>query len=312
MELVDEKKTKVMEEILGMKLDLSDLAFLNEYWKVFLINPIRFKENCNIKLVKEDLENERLKAKLIDIKDSGFSFDYYSNTKEVVLKHQVSDSDDVTIYSRYLFNDTICKTIITDRLSFKEHVKHIRIGGFCRGSIDGLFEGLTNLEQVEFTDLETLNLTSMSRVFKDCFKLEEIYLGKFCTPHVTSMSGLFWNCVSLKKIDVLTLSTITVNDMSRMFASCSKLKEIDLRSFNTSNVINMTGMFEGCTSLKKLDLSKFDTQDVLLTDCMFSGCMDLEEIDLSNARFDSLRSSNYMFGVIDLDKVKLSDNIRIV
>ena len=82
------------------------------------------------------------------------------------------------------------------------------------------------------------------------------------TSNVTDMSRMFWGCSSLTSINLTGLDTSNVTDMGWMFNMCSNLTSLDLSRFNTINVITMRDMFNMCSSLTSIDLTNFDTSSV--------------------------------------------------
>ena len=78
-------------------------------------------------------------------------------------------------------------------------------------------------------------------MFQECNELEYLDLSNFNTINVTDMSYLFNKCHKLKKIKgINNFNTINVTDMSGMFQACNELEYLDLSNFNTFNV-NDTG-----------------------------------------------------------------------
>ena len=168
-----------------------------------------------------------------------------------------------------------------------------------------MFSGCKKLEEIDFSGINSSSVISMAGLFTECRNLKRINFNSFSTGQVRTMAGMFANCMSLTDIDLKNFDTRNVQDMSTMFAGCSSLKTLDLSSFNTSNVENLTGMFgatsygssyekgsNACTSLTELDLSNFNTSKVYCMADMFNGCVNLESINLSG--WDT--SNNEQFG----------------
>lgn len=203
--------------------------------------------------------------------------------------------------------------------SFSSEINSVRIepGVAVKGSVSGLFAGLSVAESMDLSGLDTSGVTDMSRMFFGCTLLQAVDLSSFDTSSVTNMSSMFDGCESLGALDLSSFDTSKVENMSQMFQNCSSLASLDLSSFDTSSVAGsdgtysydgMCGMFQGCSSLIKLDLSSFntskvrnmlymfwncerlksvnlssfDTKNVACFESMFSGCSALESLDLSN------------------------------
>ena len=181
-----------------------------------------------------------------------------------------------------------------------------------------MFENLSNITMINFTNFNGENIKNMGKMFKRCNSLKSIYFNDFDTSHVTSMrtifrrcisliylnlsnfntsllrdmSGMFYNCNSLTSIDFGYLNTSSVNNMKYMFAGCNELKELDLRYFNTSSVTDMLGMLEYCW-LNSLNLSNFRTPLVSDMSGMFFQCNLLKGLDLTN--FNTILVKNMIF-----------------
>ena len=109
--------------------------------------------------------------------------------------------------------------IYTLRIYFKEDLRYI----------EGFFMFCSDVVEVDFTNLITTEIESMSSLFKGCINLKKIVLGdKF--------------------------NTEKLNHMDELFTSCESLEEIDLTKFETKNVFSMKSLFQGCKNLKKITL----------------------------------------------------------
>lgn len=119
-----------------------------------------------------------------------------------------------------------------------------------------LFNGLSNLEEIDFTTCNTDDITNMSNMFNGCEKLTNIDMSVFDLSNVTNFSGTFRDCSLLEFInfDGCEFSTSQVN-VSNMFNGCDKLESIDLHEM-TFNGNDTTNMFMGCDSLQELKTPK--------------------------------------------------------
>lgn len=115
------------------------------------------------------------------------------------------------------------------------------------------FDGLASLVQVDFTGLDTSNVSSMRR--------------------------LFGGCSSLATVDVSGFDTSGVTDMSQMFSGCSSLTALDLSAFDTSSLESLDGMLEGCSSLTALNVSSFASQQQELVRQSVAGFMQQSSAD---------------------------------
>ena len=142
--------------------------------------------------------------------------------------------------------------------------------------------------------------TSCCRWFADCFYLTEIEgIENLNTQNVTDMSKMFVCCYALTSLDVSNFNTQNVEDMTDMFLGCEGLSLLDLSNFNTANVMGMSSMFSGCSTLQTIFASdKFVTDKVLGGDDMFISCENLKGfIDyISNPDKTDKTYANYTTG----------------
>ena len=151
-------------------------------------------------------------------------------------------------------------------------------------NMDSMFNGCSNLEKINFGNINTSLVENMERLFQNCISLTSINLSNFDTSLVTSMNSMFRECESLNSIDVSNFNTSNVEDMMDMFALNYNLISIELSNFNTSKVKNLKGMFYKCQTLKYLDLSNFDTTLVTNICSMFEQCSSLLYINFNSLR----------------------------
>lgn len=163
-------------------------------------------------------------------------------------------------------------------------------------STEGWFYGMENLETiVGIENLNTSNVTSMKRMFNDCYKLTSLDVTRFNTAKVTDMSYMFEGCRELSSLDVTRFNTSKVTDMSFMFSECSSLTSLNVTHFNTENVSNMRFMFDACSNLTSLDLSHLNTTNVKDMERMFAHCENLAKLDLSHFNTTNVKDMSRMF-----------------
>ena len=156
---------------------------------------------------------------------------------------------------------------------------------------DEMFSDISTLSEVDFSDFDASELTSISCMFYGCYSLISINFTNFNAPLLTDISYLFYDCISLLSIDLSSFSTsLNIKNMGSMFHNCSSLKYVNFGNLNTYNVISFAYLFSDCPSLESIDLSKFDTSSITSMDNMFSGCVSLTSLDLSNFITTSLKS----------------------
>ena len=130
-------------------------------------------------------------------------------------------------------------------------------------------------------------IKSCYEMFRELSNIIEIDLSNFDFSEVTTMYCMFYKCSNLEKINFGKINTSSVTNMEHSFQYCSKINSIDLSNFNTSKVTTMKSMFCGCSKLKYLDLSNFDTSQVTTISYMFKGCSSLECLNLYSFQIKS-------------------------
>jgi uncharacterized repeat protein (TIGR02543 family) len=162
-------------------------------------------------------------------------------------------------------------------------------------SMERMFESCSSLTRLDLSNFDTSKVTNMSYMFEDCSSLTTLDLSNFDTTQVISMEGMFYYCSSLTTLDLSNFDTIQVIDMSEMFYNCNSLTTLDVSNFDTSNVTRMNLMFEDCSSLTSLNLSNFDTTQVTDMCEMFDNCSSLTSLDLNSFDTSQVTDMSYMF-----------------
>ena len=182
-------------------------------------------------------------------------------------------------------------------------------------SCENMFKDITGIKEIDLSNLNISNVSSMSEMFNGCSNLEKIIFGNFFTSSLINMNRLFYNCSKLTSIDLSKFDTSKVTNMVETFSHCENLKSIDVSNFNTEQVEDMTDLFAYCYSLTSINLSNFNTSKVKIMKGMFYKCHALEHLNLSI--FDTSLVNNFesMFAFtnltlnINLFKIKVEANI---
>ena len=169
-----------------------------------------------------------------------------------------------------------------------------------------MFYGRDKFTNIDFTMLDTQNVTNMGGMFSGCSNLTSLNLTPLDTSKVTDMHEIFKRCSCITSLDLTPLDTSSVTDINGMFYNCSGLTTLDLTPLDTSNVTNMGGMFSVCSNLTSLNLTPLDTSKVTNMDCMFTYCMNIKELDCSKMDVKNVTSAEDMFSCcIALSNLKL-------
>ena len=287
--------------------------------------------------------------------DNFFKFSIYGTGKDAIYREYVMKNPGMTQSTTYFINSSISKDTIesVDIVSFSNlpegviyvedvssnsddsiklyylenpetNLKKVYLASSSglikmNTSMDYMFAGLTHVESLDLSRLDTSNVTSMVGVFYNSPSLTSINMSSWVTSRVTSMSLMFYGCNKLTSLDLSSFSStlspnmtamfqncgqlnkvifgnIKTGNMSLMFYNCKNLQELDLSTFDTSSTTSMLNMFRGCTVLETLDLSTFNTEKVTNMTEMFYDCQNLKYIDLSGFNTSIVTSMNNMFG----------------
>ena len=113
--------------------------------------------------------------------------------------------------------------------------------------------------RVYFRD-NLVGMTSLENFFAGMSNIDSLDLSRLDSSDATSFSGMFNGCTSLQftdvNLDVLDRSSVT--DISAMFSGCDNLYSIDLTGWVTSQVVSASGLFNGCDNLTTIVLDNWD------------------------------------------------------
>ena len=126
-------------------------------------------------------------------------------------------------------------------------------------SLSGFFSDLKNLKKISFKSRN--NITDMTTMFYFCSNLEEVDFSNVDTSNVANMSNIFYGCNRLKTIT--ELDTNKVVNMSGAFHNCTALSNDSL-----NNVLAMCANATSYTGTKTL-------QNIGLTSAQATTCTGL-------------------------------------
>ena len=215
---------------------------------------------------------------------------YINNIKqdEVKIRYNFNETNNEIIL---IWNETVinCNCLF---LGCKD-IYDINFSNFDTSEVTtmfAMFYECYGLKSLDLSHFDTSKVGNMSWMFVRCESLISLNLSGFNTSQVKSMASFFDTCLALKSLDLSHFDTSKVNNMNRMFVGCESLISLNLSSFNTSQVKNMVGMFSSCSSLELLDISYFNTSEVRDMENMFSFCKKLTFLNISN--FDVSKVTN--------------------
>ena len=158
---------------------------------------------------------------------------------------------------------------------------------------DYIFYKCLNITEIDLSNFNTSQVTSMNHMFDGCASLTSINLSYINTQNITLIGYMFYNCISLTSLDLYYFNISYVTNMDYMFYNCNSLTSLDLSKFNTTKVTSMSSMFNNCISLTSLNLSNFNTSNVINMDFMFYNCLNLRYLNLQNFSGIKLSDSGY-------------------
>lgn len=149
---------------------------------------------------------------------------------------------------------------------------------FVPSTLSGFFNGMRNLESIDFAGFDTHAVAYASAMCIDCTSLRQVDLSGLDFSQVTSMGSMFHSCTNLEYVNLAGIDTRRVYDMASLFMNARRLERIDgLSSLDTRSLVYMGSMFYGCKRLGSVDLSGWDVRNLR---------------DMSSAFYDSGLSVN--------------------
>ena len=161
-------------------------------------------------------------------------------------------------------------------------------------SFNRMFNGLSKIRKIDFSNFDSSSVTDMEYMFQDCSDLEEINFTGFKTSSVITMEGMFFRCKKLTSLDLSNFETSAVVTMKNMFTACEGLQYLNITNFDTTSVTNFVEMFCDCQSLQSIDISSFSTLHADLGG-MFKYCLELQSIKFPETKKLVCTSMGAMF-----------------
>jgi len=165
-------------------------------------------------------------------------------------------------------------------------------------SLTSYFKGLANCTEMDLTNLDVSNVTSLDSTFYGCFDLVSLKgIENWDVSNVTDLSYTFLACCELTSLDCIAnwdVSNVII--LIGTFGGCSSLVSLDLSGWDVSNVTSLQSTFSSCSSLTSLDCIKnWDVSKVTTMDRAFFSCKSLTSLDLSSWNVSDLTSLEETF-----------------
>ncbi len=186
-----------------------------------------------------------------------------------------------------------------------------------------LFDTMSELTEVDTSNLSFSRVKIASRMFRECRKLLELDTANWDVSNVTNMDRLFYNCYALPNVDVSKWDTSNNTDFAMVFYGCRAMDKVDvsqwdtgkgtlfnsmfayspkfnldkdvLKNWDMSSAVRINHMFYGCSSQLELDLSGWDMPNMITTTHMFTDCTSLKSVDFTGWNTPSMVSMDAMF-----------------
>ena len=174
--------------------------------------------------------------------------------------------------------------------------------GVSTSVMRNFFSGMSNVTEIDISNLNTSAVTSMHGMFYGCSSLTTLNVSGLDTSNVTDFGWMFTNCQSLRSVDLSSWNTSRVTDMSYMFGTnyirdtCG-VRTVNTTGWDTSSVTTMERMFERSFYLQKvIGIENWDVSNVTTMMGMFRNCnQSLTSLNLSQWNPSSCTSMVYMF-----------------
>ena len=151
---------------------------------------------------------------------------------------------------------------------------------------------------------DNFQFTNLKNLFSGISNIIEVDLSELDSNKITSTEGLFKDCKSLNFINLSNkFNTSNVNNMTEMFSGCESLIYLDLSNIDTSNTKYMANMFKNCYSLIWLNSPNLISQNTENLDNIFKGCSKLEYLNLNNSNDSNVSNLTGIFSEINNDAI---------
>ena len=279
-------------------------------------------------LDSENLENNNIKSKLIELKKYIYKFKtdikelikkfnniidnikiYYSICHNIIFDNDNANSKNKNEFVNY--NNIIIKDILEiireDNIEIK--IKNlINIYNKINHDINNYIIAEVDIKEEEINkDIRIINTFEKCKRDEgwededDDYKCEnEIDIKNNCQIMINNNKIPFSYFFKFNKVGKYIIQYSFKNKITKtacLFYGCSFLRYIDLSNFNTENVTNMVSMFRECSSLENINLSNFNTENVSDIGAMFYGCNSLMKINVQDFNTQNMTNMANLFYV---------------
>ncbi|HAM16298.1 MAG TPA: hypothetical protein DCP91_10700 [Eggerthellaceae bacterium] len=162
-------------------------------------------------------------------------------------------------------------------------------------STEGWFRGCSNLQHVDFSNLDASEVMDIEKMFQGCSSLKAIDLSGFNAKHITTMWEAFAGCSTLEDLDLSGIGTSNGWSSGRSpFKGCDNLQKVVVSAdFNPQNSVFADGMWQasdGCVYRPEaLPFGQADTYTKVYDSAALYWWLDGDELVLSGS-FEDVRN----------------------
>lgn len=191
-------------------------------------------------------------------------------------------------------------------------IKKIPAISYSGSWIKSAFKGLTNITQIDLSNFNFSNASSMEELFQECKSLTSIDLSNANLSRITNMKNTFRTCTALQTIIFPeNYTTSNVKNFTYAFAGCSNLDISLLTDALTGNPTEANYMFENCTNVTSIDIHNLDFSSMsgsankIIN--LFAYCTSLTTLNVNWASMSNITNFNSLFmGCYALETLDLS------
>lgn len=153
-------------------------------------------------------------------------------------------------------------------------------------SLDGMFENHINLTAVNLSNLDVSNVTSMSKMFKNCRSLVNIgNVTNWSTSNVVNVASMFEQCMHIDSFPLVRYDGIGYN-------------------WDLNNCINFAGMFRNSRILGNVNVARLSDSDANLC-VMFRDSNISDSVTMTSFNLVNITNMMEMFAYSNINRLAL-------
>ena len=155
----------------------------------------------------------------------------------------------------------------------------------------------TSIIQINLSNFDTSEVTTMEKMFYNCIKLIEFNLKYNNLSNLNSMNGIFDNCITLSNISFENIEFIELTSINNIFTELPNLSNIYLSDLNFTRLTSMESAFSNINTnvILNISLNNIDISNVETMNEMFKKCNNLANINFINIKAYKVKKKKEMF-----------------